>query len=95
MKDEHQRKWPDSVSAAERVVFHSLEHSLRVRNPQAYRHARLVRDLRLDGDDLSDLFLRDVERELGITLSQEQVNRMHTVQDAIDVCADALENRPG
>lgn len=95
MSQQQANKRPAYVAAAEHAVFQSLERSLRVHEPRAKRNARLIRDLRLDGDDLSDLFLGDLEKGLAISLSQQEVDCMHTVQDAIDVCVRALENRFG
>lgn len=46
---------------------------------------RLIQDLGLSSDDLSFLFVPDIERQFGIKPSLEAWRRVYTVEDAVQL----------
>lgn len=46
---------------------------------------RIVEDLGADGDDLSFVFVPEVERELGVRVDPSAWRSVHRVQDAVDI----------
>ena len=55
---------------------------------------RLVEDLKVTSDDLSFVFVPEVERQLGLRVRTERWRSVHTTQDAIDLLYETLAERP-
>lgn len=77
----------------ERVVFDSLEDILMIPQYRIQRTDLLLRDLKLDGDDFSFLFVPNLEKVLQVKTTQEEWDKVYTVQDAIDVFTRAVERK--
>jgi hypothetical protein len=72
------------------VVLRHLEEITKIPRGEIRPTDRIVRDLRADSDDLSFLFIPNVERELGVGVKHDVWRRVVTVQDAVDALRQAL-----
>jgi acyl carrier protein len=67
----------------EEAVWETLESILlRSRNGLS-ANARLVRDLKIDSDDLSYIFVPELEKKLKVKIPVEEWCNVSTIQDAI------------
>ncbi len=64
-----------------------------VQPEQVVPRARLVEDLELDSLDAVDLVVR-LEQQTGIEIAEEELKRMETVQDVLDLLHVKLGTRP-
>lgn len=54
----------------------------------------LVLDLRIDSDDLSYVFVPELEQRFGITIPAGEWESVHTVQDAVSLLERFVGRRP-
>ena len=47
---------------------------------------RLVKDLRIDSDDLSFLFVPNIQDRLGLKIPVKEWRTVYTIQDTINLC---------
>lgn len=69
----------------ERVVLETLEKELAVPAGRLRLDADLTRDLKIDSDDLSFLFVPKLERRLGVKIPVEEWSSVGTVRDAVNL----------
>lgn len=75
------------------VVRQHLQDVLQIPADRIRVCDRVVEDLKADGDALSFLFIPGVEAAVGVTLSYEEWERVHTVQDVVDALRAARQQR--
>jgi acyl carrier protein len=74
----------------EDTVLENLEDILQVPKSQIRRTDRLLKDLKMDGDDFSFLFVPALERTLEVRFPSEVWSTIYTVQDVIDLAMKYL-----
>jgi acyl carrier protein len=72
-----------------RWVVETLTSEFQLRAEDLHPGAHLVDDLDLDSIDAVDLAV-NVERELGLSLSEGELKSLHTVQDVVDLLHERL-----
>lgn len=72
-----------------RWVVGTLKSEFQLRAEDVHPGAHLVDDLDLDSIDAVDLAV-NVERELGLSLSEGDLKSLHTVQDVVDLLHERL-----
>ncbi len=75
----------------ENIVFEVLEDILKRPRDEIVLSHLLVNDLKIDSDDFSFLFVPKIEQLLKIQTSQNDWDRVFTVQDVINVLKLYLE----
>lgn len=76
---------PYSDKDIEEAVFMMLENIL-VKPRSTFRVTdKLVRDLKIDSDDLSFIFVPELENKLELEVPEEEWSEVYTVQDAINL----------
>jgi acyl carrier protein len=74
----------ESRDQVERWVVETLKKEFQLRDEDLHPGAHLIDDLDLDSIDAVDLAV-NVEKELGLTLSEGDLKSIQTVQDVIDL----------
>ena len=69
----------------EEAVWETLEGILLTSRSKMRASDYLVRDIKIDSDDLSFIFVPEVEKKLKVKIPVEEWSRVYTVQDAIDL----------
>lgn len=69
----------------ELVVWETLERDLAIPRKKIHADADLIGDLNIDSDDLSFLFVPELEEKLGIKVPVEAWLNVETVQDAVNI----------
>jgi acyl carrier protein len=72
-----------------RWVTETLESEFQLNAADLHPGARLVDDLDLDSIDAVDLAV-NVERQLGLSLSEGDLKSIHTIQDVVDLIHERL-----
>ena len=76
---------PKSETEIQRIVLHQLSQLTGVAPEKIRRNAKLIEDLRVDGDDLSFLFIPAVEREAGVHVRPDAWTNVFTVEQVVDL----------
>lgn len=74
-----------SNSKAEEAVLEVIERELAIPRARVQKTDDLVKDLGIDTDDLSFLFVPGLEKKLGKKVPVSEWDTVFTVQDAIDL----------
>jgi acyl carrier protein len=72
-----------------RWVTETLQSEFQLRAEDLHPGAHLVDDLDLDSIDAVDLAV-NVERQLGLSLSEGDLKSIHTIQDVVDLIHERL-----
>jgi len=83
---------PDESRGVEQIVIETLEALSGMERKQIHGSDELLHDLHITGDDLSFVFVPEVERALGVKTDPSVWNNVSTVRDAIDVFASTLRS---
>lgn len=74
-----------SQREVENAVLAAIEDLSPRHRSQIDLSASFVQDLQITGDDVTFVFIPQVERALGVKLQAERWRHVRTVQDAIDL----------
>lgn len=69
----------------EEAVLETIADILLCDKAELWLSARLVDDLNIDSDDLSLMFVPDLEKRLKVKIPIKEWNNVYTIQDAIDL----------
>ena len=79
-----------SQREVEDAVFAAIEDLSQRHRSQIDPSASLVQDLQITGDDVTFVFVPEVERALGVKIQPETWRQVRTVQDAIDLLTNGV-----
>lgn len=72
------------------AVEAKLREILCNRNAEIRGQDRFIADLKVDSDDLSFIFIPELESELGVSLPQETWSKVESVDDVVEQLSKAL-----
>ena len=79
-------------SEIENAVKKAIAENLKIDIEEVLNESSFVKDLGLDSLDSIEMFM-DIEDVFGLKLSNKKIDKIKTVQDAIDLIIELNENR--